>query len=166
MEHRPRAATMTPPNGTPVAAAPSWLALEPDPVSAKTARVFTRTLLVEDPRELVDDVEMVVDELVTNAIVHAPDGYVVPPGISPLIHLALLPMRRWVVIEVRDPWPDIPCKRETGDAAEGGRGLEIVHALAARCWTNRGAADKTVRAIVTRPGARVTDAELDRLRRS
>lgn len=162
----PSAATVTPPTGRSgfvSGADPSWLALEPDPVSAKTARVFTRTVLLGGPRAFVDDVEMVVGELVTNAIVHAPGDYDVPPGVSPLIHLSLQPQRRWVLVGVRDPWPDMPRGREPGELGESGRGLAIVYALAAACWTDFGRLDKTVHAVVARPGQTLTAAELERL---
>lgn len=161
----PCAATVTPPTGLPVVrpGAPSWVALEPDRRSAKTARVFTRTLLADDPREFVDDVELVVDELVANAIVHIPKSYVVPPGVSPLIHLSLLPMRRWVIVTVRDPWPGTPQSRQADGLAEDGRGLTIVRALAAGCWPSYGKFDKVMRAVVLRPGCSLRAGELDRL---
>jgi anti-sigma regulatory factor (Ser/Thr protein kinase) len=160
------AATLTSPTGRPVitSGAPSWLVLEPDPVSAKTARVFARTELAGDPRGFVDDVEMVVDELTANVVVHASKGHVVPPGVSPLIHLSLQVERRWVLIGVRDPWPGIPLPHEPGETQESGRGLMIVEALAAGCWVEVRDDDKTVYALVLRPGKRLRAGELDRLR--
>src|SRR2546429_4909931 len=163
MEHRPRAATMTPPIGTPIVAAPSWFALEPDPAAAKTARDETGKLLAGDA--VADDVVSVVVELVTNAVKHAPDDYVVPLGVDPRIYLSLLPQCRWVLVAVRDPWPGIPRRREVADDDEHGRGLNIVHQLAAAWWTHFGTLDKTVYALVLRRNCELRPGELERLRK-
>jgi anti-sigma regulatory factor (Ser/Thr protein kinase) len=160
--------TVTPSTGCRIVtpSASPCLALELDPASARTARLFTRTLLAGDPHELVDDVEMVACELVTNAIVHAPENYVLPPYVPPLIHLSLQKERRWILVGVRDPWPDIPRTPETEHLDEHGRGLRIVYTLAAGCWTRFRDVDKTVYAVVTRPGEMLTSNELERLRRA
>jgi hypothetical protein len=51
---------------------------------------------------------------------------------------------------------------ETGTS---GRGLFIVEALTAAFWVDPRAYDKTLHAIVVKPRAELTAAELDRLRR-
>lgn len=163
--NNPSAATQTPPTGLPIVAAArsSWLALEAEPASARTVRQFTRLVLGED-KSLIDDALLVVDELVGNAIVHRPGDFEVPAGVSPYIHLSLQSWRSWLIIAVVDPWPGIPVPRVAGEADEGGRGLAVVQALAAGWWTDRRVHDKTVHALLLRPGHTITPAELERFR--
>lgn len=165
--NEPRRATMTPPSGYPIMTSDgvSWLALEPEPASAKRARDHINRLLDGDDKPFVGDVLVVVDELVTNAIRHAPERFVVAAGVSPRIHLSLQSRRRWVRIGVRDPWPGLPRARGSQDLAEYGRGLAIVDALAAGRWTDTGSHEKTVHALIPRPGHVITEAQMKRLRR-
>lgn len=161
----PKSATMTPPSGLPVVpGAPSWLVLEPEPAATPLARAHTRDLLGKD--QPADDVQVIVSELVTNAVVHAPDdGYVVPADVSPHIHLSLQAEQRWILAGVRDPWPGTPHALRVGDQYVSGRGLAIVTALSAAWWVEFRSVGKTVYALVLRPGCALRPGELDRLRR-
>lgn len=74
-------------------------------------------------RHLADDVELVVSELVTNAI-QAADS---------TVRLWLMSDRKQVGIFVQDNSLLLPERREPDDDATEGRGLVIVEAYAA-CW--------------------------------
>lgn len=161
----PHAATMTPPTGLPVipGAPPSWLVLEPKPNATPLARTHTRDVLGQD--EPADDVEVVVSELVTNAVVHAPENYLVPVDVSPYIHMSLQVELRWILVGVRDPWPGGPRPIRVGDQCVHGRGLSIVDALTAAWWVEYRGVGKTVYALALRPGSALIPGELDRLHR-
>ena len=47
-----------------------------------------------------------------------------------------------------------------------GRGLHIVEMLAAVSWVDRGRFDKTLHAVITKPGVVLTQDEINGLRRS
>ena len=71
---------------------------------------------------------MVVSELLTNALRHAlPD---VGQASRRAIRLGLLQPGYAVICAVADPSPKIPAPRQHGDLCEGGRGLQVVSALA------------------------------------
>jgi anti-sigma regulatory factor (Ser/Thr protein kinase) len=113
--------------------------------AAARARVLTRETLrrwgVTDPAD-TDDVVLIVDELVTNAVVHG-DGPV----------RLLLRLSGWQLVgEVGDDSVGAPRVRESGMDAESGRGLSLVAALAAEFGVRREAAGKTL--WFTRPLAR------------
>jgi anti-sigma regulatory factor (Ser/Thr protein kinase) len=92
------------------------------------ARLHVRQLLWEwGIREAADDVELLVSELVTNAL-HAS-----------LAMRQALPIRLWllsnetrVVISVWDGNPRPPLRANVADDAESGRGLVLVEALSDR----------------------------------
>ena len=93
------------------------------PSSAPAARGFLRGVLAASPR--LDDLELIVSELVTNAVRHTPSGQ---PGGSLTLTVEHAPRR--ARIEVGDlgteRWQPLP-----GDpSAEYGRGLLLVMALA------------------------------------
>ena len=85
---------------------------------------------------VADTVELVVSELVTNAV-HAstgPDGrprYGAKTGL-PHIHLRLSSDRLHVLIEVWDQDPRMPVAKVAGGDDESGRGLMLVGALCER----------------------------------
>jgi anti-sigma regulatory factor (Ser/Thr protein kinase) len=93
---------------------------------AKTARdVATATLRQWGLDELCFDVELVVSELVTNALRHA------VPHLSPAwpIRLRLLYHAAYLVCAVQDPSHRPPAVTEEDNFSESGRGLHLVEAL-------------------------------------
>jgi two-component sensor histidine kinase len=101
------------------------LTLDTAPVSACRARHASRDALAGwgVQGDTVHDVLLMVDELVTNAVEH---------GRGPVsLRLRLrLHRRNTVVCEVGDVGGELPHRRNRGPAAESGRGLLLVHALA------------------------------------
>jgi anti-sigma regulatory factor (Ser/Thr protein kinase) len=97
-----------------------------DPHTPATARAFVKhtlgTLLPTPvPDALSDDVELVVSELVTNAIRAG----------SPVVGVAIGLERTRVVLRVRDEAVGWPAQRTSGSDDPGGRGLPLVSALSA-----------------------------------
>jgi len=116
-----------------IAAQPSaTCTLPPSPESVKAARDFTRATLLEWGMSALTDVaELVVSELVTNALRHG-----IPaarkPGEQPVVRLRLLAHDPFVMCMVTDPSVTIPVLREADLAAESGRGLTVVEACCVR----------------------------------
>lgn len=82
------------------------------------------------PEPLIENAELVISELVTNAVrVSGLARLVNAPGAGYIGVLA-----KWaapvLVVEVWDPDPAMPQKQEAGEFAESGRGLSIVECLA------------------------------------
>jgi anti-sigma regulatory factor (Ser/Thr protein kinase) len=95
--------------------------LDPDPTSVRAARHFVRSNLYDlGFPESVDDGELIVSELVTNSLRHAPQ--------MPCL-LAVRIGAGHPVIEVHDFSPDLPEKREPDLDSVHGRGLLVVEAL-------------------------------------
>jgi DNA-binding NarL/FixJ family response regulator len=93
--------------------------------SAGKARRFVRRSLDTSAEQVLDDIELMVSELVTNAVLHATS----PPRVD--IVLGRTAFR----IEIYDDDPTLP---ELGDApldALGGRGIFLVDRLASRWGT-------------------------------
>jgi len=114
--------------------------LSPVPEEARTARQFVRELLTcWDLAYLSDDAELIIAELVVNAVRHglrtAPQaiaagvtGVAGVPGAS-LLRLCLLRRVGEVMLAVTDPSNEAPTPRAPGWTGESGRGLQIVGAL-------------------------------------
>ena len=126
---RPQAvsASCSPP-AQPSAACPLGARLE----SVKTGRDFTRaTLLDWDMSALTDLAELVVSELVTNALRHG-----VPSArrlvSDHCIRLRLLAQAPFVMCMVTDPGREIPVLRESEPTCESGRGLNVVESCSVR----------------------------------
>ncbi|WP_030167075.1 ATP-binding protein [Spirillospora albida] len=100
------------------------LALRPVDTAVRAAREIVRTALESwDRPDLTGDVELITSELVTNAVRHAQN-----------ITLVLyLPDEKTAVVEVWDDNPEGPREATPDPQAEGGRGLQLVGALA-RSW--------------------------------
>lgn len=135
---------------------PSWVSY-----ARSTA---TRMLAGLVPAGHLDDVEMCVSELVTNAI-HAAEEYakLLQFGWSywdTPIHLGVATHARWTRLDVRDPNPAMPATIPGGLMDDHGRGLFIVDALAAARWHTSTAHDKTVHVIIPMPLVKLTDAEI------
>ena len=102
-----------------------WI-LEPQPTSVARARELARDQLLEwGLDDLVDTTELLVSELVTNALRH---GY-------GDIRLRLL-LDRTLVCEVWDSALLQPRRRRARDTDEGGRGLQLV-AMLSQSWGSR-----------------------------
>ncbi len=122
------------PGGTsyPLAQPSATCLLGPRAESVKTGRGFTRaTLLDWDMPDLTDLAELVVSELVTNALRHG-----VPSACTLVsehcIRLRLLAQAPFVMCMVTDPGSDIPVLRESGPTSESGRGLNVVESCSVR----------------------------------
>lgn len=87
--------------------------------SAGSARTLVRELLEGWPASLVDDAQLLVSELVTNAVLHAHTG----------VTLGLRVGAGRLRVEVADGSLDRPRPRHPADDAVTGRGLLLVDAL-------------------------------------
>jgi anti-sigma regulatory factor (Ser/Thr protein kinase) len=102
--------------------------LDPIPESAGRARRSARTMLTDwRLTHLVEDVDLVVSELVTNALLHTGAG----EGGEEKIRLELDLSGGRLTCRVVDSSPLPPMPEEAADTAESGRGLVLVEALAA-----------------------------------
>jgi len=123
--------------------------LGPRPESVKTGRDFTRTTLADWhlPR-FTDLAELVVSELVTNALRHGVPSARLTAG-DHCIRLRLLAQSPFVMCMVTDPGTDVPVLRDPGPAAESGRGLNVVESCCVRWgWQPLGEGGKTVWALL------------------
>lgn len=143
----------------------SWLRLEPSRDLVPKARRFSRRALTGCDEGYVDDAELVTSELVTNAVRYAQEHGDPPRQVVPGIWLGVQALKRYVHLLVRDPYPAPPVRRVATEEDTSGRGLLIVEMLTAAYWVDSRAFDKTVHAVVAKPGVVLTEAELDRLRR-
>src|SRR5690242_7038268 len=116
---------------TPAAAWTSTLPLDLEPVSAARARKFVRLHLVGSlPGRLANEVELVVSELVTNALVHA----------QPPVSLSLRAGDQTLRVEVEDGAAAVPVRVVADTLATRGRGIAIVSVLS-RDWGVKPRAD-------------------------
>jgi anti-sigma regulatory factor (Ser/Thr protein kinase) len=107
-------------------------ALGPHPESVKAGRDFTRvTLRRWDMPDLTDLAELVVSELVTNAMRHGVPSARRLVG-EQCVRLRLLAQAPFVMCMVTDPGRGIPVLRDSDLAAECGRGLTVVEACSER----------------------------------
>jgi anti-sigma regulatory factor (Ser/Thr protein kinase) len=102
------------------------------PESVKTGRDFTRiTLDLWGLATLTDLAELVVSELVTNALRHGiPSARKIVT--EHCVRLRLLAQAPFVMCMVTDPGQGIPVLRDSDPAAESGRGLTVVEACCVR----------------------------------
>ena len=106
--------------------------LPPRPESARAARNFTRLTLGEwRMAGLIDVAELVVSELVTNALRHGLLSARWMPGEHP-IGLRLLRQDPYLMCMVTDPDTSGPAPIGSASGAEGGRGLQVVEACSVR----------------------------------
>jgi hypothetical protein len=114
--------------------------LSPVPEEARTARQFVRELLTcWNLGYLSDDAELIIAELVVNAVRHglrtAPQAVAAGaprvPGVAGASALRMCLLRRVgeVMLAVTDPSNEAPTPRAPGWTGESGRGLQIVAAL-------------------------------------
>jgi serine phosphatase RsbU (regulator of sigma subunit)/anti-sigma regulatory factor (Ser/Thr protein kinase) len=102
---------------------PVELVLGPEPDAVPTARHFAAQALAGHPSDLVQDVELVVTELVTNALLHG----------HPPVRLRLHTDHGRIRVEVEDSGRDVPVRVRSGPDSMTGRGLGLVAALT-RGW--------------------------------
>ncbi|MGH3249673.1 MAG: ATP-binding protein [Trebonia sp.] len=107
--------------------------LNPVPEEARTARQFVRELLTGwGLGYLCDDAELIIAELVGNAVRH---GLRTGPQIisrgkgAPALRLCLLRRIGEVMLAVTDPSGEAPTPKTATADGESGRGLQIVGAL-------------------------------------
>src|SRR4029079_6509975 len=100
--------------------------LDPRPESERRARRVVASALVEAGRiDLVETAELLVSELVTNAVVHARTA----------IDLVIRAGSDGLRVAVRDGSTHLPSRRHYGRAATTGRGLELISLLSRRHGT-------------------------------
>ena len=103
----------------------------------RTARRFVRDVLEDNAvaDEVVETVELLTSEVITNALVHADSAP----------ELAVRVRREVVRVEVVDVSPVVPIRRSIETDALSGRGIAIVESLASQ-WgvTDLSAQGKTV----------------------
>jgi anti-sigma regulatory factor (Ser/Thr protein kinase) len=117
------------------------------PGSVPCARYHARQILWEWRLDrLSDSVELVVDELVTNAVAASRDLDWPYP-----VRMWLLSDRANVLVLVWDANPQPPVRIDPGDDAESGRGLLLVEAISAQWdwYAGARAGGKLVHALIT-----------------
>lgn len=103
------------------------VALAVHPASAGTARRFVRSFLAGSPSDVVGTAELLVSELVTNAVEHA-DFHGAPGTVG----LRITVDEHVVRVEVSDDDPIMPSVGDAAVSAPSGRGMMIVERLADR----------------------------------
>jgi two-component sensor histidine kinase len=81
---------------------------------------------------LADDAEMIVDELVVNAVLHGTRAGLTRPSLGTgltVLRLCMLRRAGEVMLAVVDPGNETPMPRQPDWGGESGRGLQIVGAL-------------------------------------
>jgi anti-sigma regulatory factor (Ser/Thr protein kinase) len=110
------------------------------PTAVGCARLHARALASEwGLADISQDIELVVSELVTNAVAasSSPDGRPTYNGARvglPVVHLRLSSDQVRVVVEVWDMSTSVPTANHPGVNDESGRGLMLVEALCER-WS-------------------------------
>jgi anti-sigma regulatory factor (Ser/Thr protein kinase) len=129
----------------------SQLLLVAGPESVKAARDFTAaTLRGWQLEALVEEGVIIASELVTNAIRHG--GCLVASGDAGQVELAWRRDASRVICVVTDGSSVAPVLAAVDMSAESGRGLHVVHALAASWgWTMLSAQEKAVWAALLMP---------------
>ncbi|TDC61363.1 GAF domain-containing protein [Actinomadura sp. GC306] len=121
-------------DGIPKGDVAAWERLEPLPSTVPWVRTQVAARLADWGLEpLTDTVELLVSELVTNALVHG----------AGTIGLRLI-KGRTLLCEVYDDGADLPRLRHADATDESGRGLQLVSHLAARWGTHRAEPGKVV----------------------
>jgi anti-sigma regulatory factor (Ser/Thr protein kinase) len=123
------------------------LALPGIPESVPVARARVRAALgMHGLGEYADDVEVIISELVTNAVRHACDNGSMTIGVT----LTAAGCPAAVTVAVSDASPHGPIRCETAAGSEQGRGLQIVHALSAHWGWRPEDGGKAVFAVLAR----------------
>src|ERR1700750_1795775 len=102
-------------------------ALSARPEEARTARHFVREMLTCWGLEaLADDAEMIVDELVVNAVLHGTRATLSRTNSAGVLRLCMLRRAGEVMLAVVDPGNETPMPRQPDWGGESGRGPRIV----------------------------------------
>lgn len=113
------------------------LELPADVLAVRAARDHLRTTLADwDLGAAADEAELVVSELVTNAVLHT--------GSSATLTLRHDVDEHLLCVGVEDGSTQHPQPRESGEEATGGRGMHIVQMVADRWWVAPRGDGKTV----------------------
>ena len=116
--------------------------LSPEAPSARQARRFVdETLRRWECDDLLDTVELLVSELVTNAVIHARSD----------VDVSVQLLSDRVRIEVADQSPDGVRRRELSTEGSSGRGISMVESLASAWGVTTTRAGKSVWFEVARP---------------
>lgn len=145
---------------TTVGIGPSWLRVPAAHEAVSDAREFTVERLSGCADDFLDDAALVTSELVTNAIRYAIEHEPPPRHVAPGIWLGVQNEPTYAHLRVRDPYPEPPAPRTAAETDVSGRGLHIVAALAAVSWVDLGRFDKTLHAVIAKPGVVLTRDEI------
>lgn len=126
--------------------------LAPHPESVGDAREFTRaTLRAWGLAAVSDDAELVVSELVTNALRHGLSGSGAPgrDGSGPVIGLRLMIKTPHLICMVTDPSREMPRRRDSDLLDATGRGLCVIESCSSGWdWCPLDAGGKAVWALL------------------
>ena len=138
----------------------SYLELRALPACVRSARLHAKNILREwHIRALTDTVELLVSEIITNAVRASANTRNRPPGTSPSetsqsqrapwIRFWLTSDRHSVLIQVWDANRHHPIPQNAGPDAEAGRGLLLVQTLSTKwgCYVPDGQDGKIVWAV-------------------
>jgi anti-sigma regulatory factor (Ser/Thr protein kinase) len=132
----------------------AFIELAPSPSSSSWARRFAASVLRtwQVQQEAIETAELLVSELMTNAIQASCSVMGTVPDPTPRISLTIRRPAGLVVIEVLDHDPNPPVMHDTGPDGESGRGLMLVQALSKE-WGHqyRASGGKTVYAVIDAP---------------
>lgn len=100
----------------------------------RARRLVSTTLRAWELTGLIPAAELVVSELVANAVLHGGSG----------VEIRISRLHDRVRLEVLDTGPGLPVPRDAHPSDTGGRGLSLVAAVAAHWGVLRDATGKTV----------------------
>jgi DNA-binding NarL/FixJ family response regulator len=117
-------------------------ALPASPLAPRAARAVVRELIGPEHASLLESVQLLVSELVTNAVVHA--------NSAPRIEVDV--GRERIRVAVFDDDPTLPATRPPDEERPGGRGLHLVQRIAERWAAEPHGTGKVVWFELARPG--------------
>ena len=94
--------------------------LPPDPQAPGRARRFARDVLADQSDDVIDLIELLVSEVVTNAVLHARSD----------MRVTLTWRGDTFRVEVADHSPLLPAQRQFSELATTGRGIQLVEEIA------------------------------------
>jgi anti-sigma regulatory factor (Ser/Thr protein kinase) len=124
-------------------------AFDPSPLSVGQARLFVAAALADggiSTTVVVESALLAVSELATNALQHAKTAFEVVVDSSEAVRITVV-----------DGSPELPRLRAAHGLVEGGRGVPIIDATAARWGTERAGVGKAVWWEIDLPPVHLTD---------